>query len=123
MRKWHRRIAPVFAVLLLLMAVTGLAIQTTELLDRVSSTTAAAAASRVPARPSVRSPRTPGDKQRHGWDRWSHWLKRVHSGEAFGPAGVVVNILCGAALLFFAASGLSMYFSMALRRWRRRRRG
>lgn len=123
MRKWHRLIAPVFALLLLLMAVTGLAIQTTELLDRGSPPTAVAGATGAPSALSAPLPHVPGAERRHGWDRWSHWLKKIHSGEAFGTAGVVVNILCGAALLFFAVSGLWMYLSMALRRWRRRRRG
>lgn len=110
MRKWHRVIAPFFAVLLLAMAVTGLAIQAADLLDHRSP-----AASLVPH--ASASEADPLNAAR----RWGHLLKQIHSGKAFGPLGIAVNLLCGVALLFFAGSGLWMYLSMAVRRWRRRR--
>jgi hypothetical protein len=48
---------------------------------------------------------------------WVGYLHHLHSGEEFGPAGVVISILSGLALLFFAFSGLWMY----LRMWGERR--
>ncbi len=48
---------------------------------------------------------------------WVSYLHHLHSGEEFGPAGVVLSIFSGLALLFFAFSGLWMY----LRMWSHRR--
>ena len=43
-------------------------------------------------------------------------LHHLHSGETFGPAGVIISILSGCSLFFFAFSGLWMYVQM----WRGR---
>ena len=48
---------------------------------------------------------------------WVGYLHHLHSGEEFGPAGVIVSILSGLALVFFAFSGLWMYIRM----WSHRR--
>lgn len=40
------------------------------------------------------------------------YLHHLHSGEEFGPAGVVISILSGLGLIFFAFSGLYMYIQM-----------
>ena len=48
---------------------------------------------------------------------WVGYLHHLHSGEEFGPAGVVISILSGLALVFFAFSGLWMYIRM----WSHRR--
>ena len=45
------------------------------------------------------------------------FLHHIHSGEQFGPVGVVISILSGLALVFFAFSGLWMYIRM----WSHRR--
>jgi uncharacterized iron-regulated membrane protein len=45
-------------------------------------------------------------------------LHHLHSGESFGPLGVVVSLLSGFALLFFSFSGLWMYIRM----WSHRRK-
>ena len=39
-------------------------------------------------------------------------LHHLHSGETFGPLGVVISMLSGLALFFFAASGLYLYIQM-----------
>jgi hypothetical protein len=44
-------------------------------------------------------------------------LHHLHSGETFGPLGVVISLLSGLSLLFFAFSGLWMYIRM----WSHRR--
>ena len=44
------------------------------------------------------------------------FLHHIHSGEQFGPVGVVISLLSGLALVFFAFSGLWMYIRM----WRDR---
>ena len=43
-------------------------------------------------------------------------LHHLHSGESFGPVGVVISTLSGLALFFFAFSGLWMYVEMYRRR-------
>lgn len=48
------------------------------------------------------------------------YLHRLHSGEEFGPAGVIVSLSSGLALLFFAFSGLYMYIQMFRRRGHRK---
>ncbi len=106
MRRWHRLLAPWFALLLLLIAVTGLATQATDLLDSPPPRSAAAAA---PAPQSTMK-------------SWNRWFKHIHSGETLGPAGIALNIGGGIALLFFAASGFWMYLTMWLNRRRNRRR-
>ena len=47
---------------------------------------------------------------------WVGYLHHLHSGEEFGPAGVVISILSGLSLFFFAFSGLWMYIQMFRRR-------
>ena len=48
---------------------------------------------------------------------WVSYLHHLHSGEEFGPAGVIVSILSGLAMVFFAFSGMWMYIRM----WSHRR--
>ncbi len=48
------------------------------------------------------------------------YLHHLHSGEEFGPAGVVISLVSGLALLFFAFSGLYMYIQMFRRRGHRK---
>lgn len=107
MRRWHRSLAPWFALLLLLIAATGLATQATDLLDRAPAK--AATSARAPAPQSAMK-------------SWNRWFKHIHSGETLGPVGIALNIGGGVALLFFAGSGFWMYLSMWLTRRRNRRR-
>ncbi len=44
------------------------------------------------------------------------YLHHLHSGEEFGPVGVIISLLSGLALIFFAISGLYMYIQMFRRR-------
>jgi uncharacterized iron-regulated membrane protein len=39
-------------------------------------------------------------------------LHHLHSGESFGPVGVIISIMSGLSLFFFAFSGLWMYVQM-----------
>ena len=80
----------------------------------------------IPARPGAAAftcpadmtcrPKTPPSAAR----AWVGYLHHLHSGEQFGPAGVVISILSGLALLFFAFSGLWMYIQMFARRSHRK---
>jgi hypothetical protein len=84
----------------------------------VAVTTAAALAPTgfvCPADMTCRPKRTPKPGE------WNvGWLHHLHSGEEFGPAGVVISMLSGVALLFFAFSGLWMYVQMFARRSHRK---
>lgn len=123
MRRWHSRLVPWFCAFLLLIAFTGLGIEATDLLDRKPSEPAAsparAGATALMVAPAACAPARP---KRSGLGQWNHWLKKVHSGEIAGPVGALFNLATGAALLFFAGSGVWMYATMALRRRRARRR-
>ncbi len=76
-----------------------------------TATAPAAAPFVCPADMTCRPKRTPkpGD--------WNvGFLHHIHSGEEFGPVGVILSIASGVALIFFAFSGLWMYIQMFRRR-------
>ncbi|WP_287979603.1 PepSY domain-containing protein [Sphingomonas sp.] len=115
MRRWHRLLAPWFALLLLILAATGIATQLTSVFDTPAARPAPAAS------PLADTPASPPKKTRSALGSWNHWIKKIHSGEEFGPVGIALNLAGGAALLFFAGSGLWMYIDMWTRRRRSRR--
>ena len=140
MRKWHRWLSVLFGVFILFIAVTGVLSQVGTLVnnggfekesaergarmaaavgDAVVPAAQAHEAEAAPAKAPVaaaftcpetmtcRPKRTPkaGD--------WNvGFLHHIHSGEEFGPIGVVISILSGLGLIFFAISGLYLYIQM-----------
>ncbi len=82
MRRWHRLLAPWFALLLLLLAATGLATQATDLLDRTPAKTASADA-----------PRAKRDEE------LEPLVQAYPFGRDMGPVGIALNIGGGVALL------------------------
>jgi len=126
LRQWHKLLAPFFAALLLLIGVTGMAIQVTGLLDTPAKLRPAPSgmantgpASTGPASAITTKSAAGGKPKRTPMDEWNHWLKQLHSGEIVGGGGgVAINLLSGLALSFFAGSGFWMYYTM----WQRRRR-
>ena len=147
MRKYHRWLSVLFGVVLLWIAVTGVMSQVAALVAnggfeketvQPGANPAAAAGPVVvpPARPlegvvdaaglaaaqpgpfvcpadMTCRPKPKPDAAR----AWVGYLHHLHSGEEFGPAGVVISILSGLAMVFFAFSGLWMYIRM----WSHRR--
>ena len=122
MRKYHRWLSLLFGVFILWIAVTGVLSQVGELVnkggmdddDRPTATAAAAtpaipAGFVCPATMNCRPKPAPG-----GWN--VGFLHHLHSGEQFGPVGVVISILSGLGLIFFAISGMWMYVQMYRRR-------
>jgi hypothetical protein len=80
-----------------------------------STPTAAPAAFACPADMTCRPKRTPKPGE------WNvGFLHHIHSGEEFGPAGVILSMASGLALIFFAFSGLWMYIQMFARRSHRK---
>ena len=120
MRKWHRWLVLFFGVFLIWIAGTGVAMQLTELLGEEEQEGPPPAAAQAQAAPApVQRSEAPQSSQAPKPEREEdlhHFLQRLHSGEKFGPVGVVINTLSGLALLFFSFSGLWMYIQM----WRNR---
>ena len=129
MRKYHRWITVFFGVFLLAIAVTGVVMQVLPLF---------AGDDDGPHHPPVSAPGggqvlslgegkgtfvCPPEifcrpKPKAGDPRaLKGFIQHLHSGEAFGPAGVVIVTLAGLGMVFFSISGLWMYLQM----WRNRK--
>ena len=119
MRKWHRWLSVAFGVVLLWIAITGALSQVVPMyLD--ATLPKAAPAAQADGKPAFVCP--PDymcrPKPKEGDPRaWIGTLHHLHSGESFGPAGVVIATLAGFAMIFFSFSGLWLYISM----WRNRK--
>ncbi|MEO6435147.1 MAG: PepSY domain-containing protein [Tepidisphaeraceae bacterium] len=118
MRKYHRWLSVLFGIFLLWIGATGLLSQIGGLVnnggfeeERGPAAAAAPVGFTCPETMTCRPKRLPKPGE---WD--VGFLHHIHSGEQFGPAGVIVSMLSGAALLFFAFSGLWMYIQMFRRR-------
>lgn len=116
MRRWHKILAPWFALILVIIAFTGVVTQVTSILDIPPSKQAMAPKGDGHPRPKAEH------EKRSALGEWNHWFKKLHSGESLGPIGIAVNAVSGLALLFFAGSGFWMYLSMWLKLRRNRRR-
>ena len=138
MRRYHRWLSVLFGVFILWIAVTGVLSQVGSLVNnggfeeetemRGKAQAAAISAAALPAAraheqegPAVKLPAEfvcPADmtcrpKRIAQPGEWNvGFLHHIHSGEQFGPVGVVLSILSGLALVFFAFSGLWMYIRM-----------
>lgn len=116
MRKWHRWLSVFFSVFLLWIAVTGVLSQVVPLIGSATEKPQAAQAQAKPAfvcPPDYlcRAKPKPGDPR-----ALVGTLHHLHSGESFGPVGVVIATLSGFAMVFFSFSGLWLYVQM----WRNR---
>ena len=112
MRKWHRWLSAIFGVILLWIAVTGMLSQVVPLvIDATQSSAPAAAAAKpsfvCPPDYMCRPKPQPGDPR-----ALIGLLHHLHSGESFGPIGVLLFTLAGFAMVFFAFSGIWLYFQM-----------
>lgn len=126
MRKWHRWISIFFGVFLLWIAVTGTLSQIVPLyLEAAAPPPAPAMAGADPSTAGAgqtafvcppdytcRPKPKPGDPR-----SLVGTLHHLHSGESFGPLGVLIATLAGLAMVFFSFSGLWLYLSM----WRNRK--
>lgn len=115
MRRWHKLLAPWFALVLFVIAFTGAVTQATAILDAPPAKSSASIGGKT-GRAGM-----PKDERRTALGGWNHWFKKLHSGESLGPAGIAINLAGGLALLFFAGSGVWMYLTMWLKRQRSRR--
>ena len=126
-RRYHRWLSLPFALILLWVALTGVAMQAVEIYDKglfgededaqAARPTAIAAAHPLAASAAAASatpapPRPPQSKAH----QLHELLQHLHSGEWFGPFGTIIQTLAGIAMTFFAVSGMWMYVTMYRRR-------
>ena len=135
-RRYHRWLSLPFALILLWVALTGVAMQAVEIYDKglfgddddrpalvtaarahehdedaqAATPAALAAPAAAPATPAASRPPQSKAHQLH------ELLQHLHSGEWFGPFGTIIQSLAGLAMTFFAVSGLWMYVTMYRRR-------
>ena len=123
MRKIHRWLSVLFGLLILFIATTGVLSQIGSLVNnggfedegRERAAPVTPLGFICPETMTCRAKRVPGPGE------WNvGFLHHIHSGEQFGPAGVILSIASGLALLFFAFSGLWMYIQMYRRRSHRK---
>jgi hypothetical protein len=113
MRKWHRSLGIVFAVVILWVAVTGVLSYVAEWWPAGAPQAEAAARAAPPA--GFECPegwRCLPPRPTGGMRGLVGTLHHLHSGEELGTWAEVVVMLSGLALLFFAVSGMWMYFQM-----------
>jgi len=114
-RKWHRWVATIFGVFLLWISATGVLSQIGSLVNKGGFETERkeAQAGPPPGPPGFVCPEDMTCRPKPKPSAWNvGLLHHLHSGETFGPAGVIISILSGLSLFFFAFSGLWMYIQM-----------
>jgi hypothetical protein len=114
MRKWHRWLGIVFAVVMLWVALTGVLSYAAEWWPAPAPTPEAAARTAPPA--GFACPEgwrcLPPRGEGGGFRSMVGTLHHLHSGEELGIVGEIVVLLSGLALTFFALSGVWMYLQM-----------
>lgn len=113
MRKLHRSVAAVFGLFLLWISATGVLSQVGALVNNGGFEKARAAQAAPALPPGFACPDSMICRPKGPPPKWNvGLLHHIHSGEQFGPAGVVISMLSGLSLFFFALSGLYMYIQM-----------
>jgi hypothetical protein len=126
MRKWHRWLSILFGVFAIWIATTGLLSQLVPIVQRGGFEGGRDGPPPPPPSampPGFKCPETLTCRPKQQGTSIVGTLHHLHSGESFGPAGQIVSILTGSALLFFAFSGLWMYVEMFRGRLRKTDRG
>ncbi len=126
MRKWHRWLSFLFGAFLLFIAVTGVLSHVTAMVARGSvfeneeqeraeqAKESAATSPMIKEENKGKKPAT--ERKRDPKRKLVGLMHHLHSGEYFGPVGIVISLLSGVAMIFFSFSGLWMYFQMFVRR-------
>jgi len=112
MRTWHRWMGLTLGLIVLFVGTTGVLIQAFAIAGDMGANAKAPTVAAPLLKPDCRR----AEPSRNAAKRWEGWVKHLHSGESFGPAGTAISIVSGAGVIFFALSGLWMYWQM----WRRR---
>ena len=119
MRKWHRWLSILAGVFILWISATGVLSQIVPIVQRGGfeggrDGPPPPPAGAIPA--GFKCPETMTCRPKAQGTSIVGTLHHLHSGEQFGPVGVVISTLSGLALFFFAFSGLWMYIQL----WRGR---
>ncbi len=121
MRKWHRWLSFIFGAFLLFIAVTGVLSHVTAMMARGAvfeqeerERPPAAKTATASGEAAAQQPERKRDPKR----KLVGLMHHLHSGEFFGPVGVIISLLSGLAMIFFSFSGLWLYFQMFVRRRR-----
>jgi hypothetical protein len=128
MRKWHRWLSFIFGAFLLFIAVTGVASHIAAMVaqgsifenEREERGPPAAEGAKAGAEPGAAAQARPAPNPKR---KLVGFLHHLHSGEEFGPVGIVISLLSGIAMIFFSISGLWMYFQMLTRRGKADKKG
>jgi hypothetical protein len=135
MRKWHRWFSFIFGAFLLFIAITGVLSHVAAMYAQgsvfaqeekgegrppegrppeagaaVAATGSATGAAAI-GKPAPAEPQQPNPKR-----KLVGLLHHLHSGEFFGPIGVIISLLAGLSMIFFSFSGLWIYYQMYVRR-------
>lgn len=119
MRKWHRWITVFIGIFMLFIALTGLGSHFAAMYARGSFFEQAQSEGPPRGAPATTPATPPAPSSARQLVGLFHHL---HSGEFFGPVGVIISLLAGFALLFFAGSGMWMYLQMYRQRRARNRK-
>jgi uncharacterized iron-regulated membrane protein len=121
MRKWHRWLSFIFGAFLLFIAVTGVLSHVTAMVAQGSvfeqEESERPVVAQIASGKSEKATAQP-EKKRDPKRKWVGLMHHLHSGEFFGPVGVIISLLSGIAMIFFSFSGLWLYFQMFVRRRR-----
>jgi uncharacterized iron-regulated membrane protein len=124
LRRYHRWLVVPFGLILLWVAMTGVAMQAVDIYDhgglsqpeRPQQASIRAAAAPFATTPAPAIPGPAGQPPRSKARQLHGLLQHLHSGEWFGPFGTIIQTLAGLSLNFFAVSGMWMYLTMYRRR-------
>ncbi len=120
MRTYHRWLSVLFGLFILFVATTGVLSQVGSLVNNGGFEDDDRAPRAAPVTPpgfTCPATMTCRAKREPKPGEWNiGWLHHLHSGEEFGPVGVIISLTSGIALIFFAFSGLWMYIQMYRRR-------
>jgi hypothetical protein len=120
MRKWHRWFSFIFGAFLLFIAVTGVLSHVAamyaqgSIFEQEEKENAKAPVTQTSAKTDA--PQAAQETPRNPKRKLVGLLHHLHSGEYFGPVGVVISLLSGIAMIFFSFSGLWIYYQMFVRR-------
>jgi uncharacterized iron-regulated membrane protein len=118
MRKWHRWVSLFAGFFMLWMSVTGVVLQGLPLFmgggDHKDGKPAVEgkAPSISQLQPDFVCPKDVMCRPKSKNGSIKGFVQHLHSGETFGPIGVVLSTLAGFSLLFFSVSGIWMYVQM-----------
>ena len=123
MRKWHRWLSFIFGSFLLFIAVTGVMSHIAAMYtqgsifeqEKKEERSAQLSASSAPGTNQAQAA-TVTEPKRDPKRKLVGLLHHLHSGEFFGPAGIILSLASGLVMIFFSFSGLWMYYQMFVRR-------